>query len=613
MCGIVGFIGCKPAAPLLLEGLAKLEYRGYDSAGIALVQDGQIAIHKAKGRLSVLSSMIDGGKGLDATVGIGHTRWATHGKPSDENSHPHRSASGRFAVVHNGIIENYAALKRELENEGIEFLSETDTEVIAHLIERNYTGDFLSAVRAAIARLEGSYALGVLCADRSASGEEELIAVRNASPLIVGLSDTGNFIASDIPAVLAHTRRIIPLSDHEIIRLTRDRAEVFDQAGHPVEKKERTVEWDVTSAEKGGYDHFMIKEIMEQPQALSATISPRIDGDGGIVLDGIHLTAAQLKKINRIFIVACGSAYHAGVVGKYVVEKLTRIPVEVDLASEFRYRDPIVDERSLVIIVSQSGETADTLAALREAKRRGARVLSIVNVVGSTIAGESDDVLYTWAGPEISVATTKAYSTQLTMLYLIAFYIARKRNRIDDRDQRRLLSALIRLPDMVAGILRQSGELKQLAQRYAYLEHAYFIGRNLDYAVALEASLKLKEISYIHSEAYAAGELKHGTISLIEEGTFVVALACCDKLIEKTMSNIKEVKARGAEVLMVTTDDNRSVLPEADHVIYIPKTNDLLMPSLEVVPMQLLGYYIALARGCDIDKPRNLAKSVTVE
>ena len=609
MCGIGGFIGRKPAAPLLLEGLAKLEYRGYDSAGIALVSEAGIEIHKAKGRLQILSDMIGGGEGMEAAVGIGHTRWATHGKPSDENSHPHRSASGRFAVVHNGIIENYAALKKQLMEEGVQFLSETDTEVVAHLIEKNYHGDFLAAVRAAIALLEGSYALGVLCSEHP----EEMIAVRNASPLIVGLSPEGNFIASDIPALLAHTRRILQLAEHEVVRLTVDGAEVFDRAGNPVEKKEMIVDWDVSSAEKGGYAHFMIKEIMEQPQALSATISPRIDASGGIVLDGISLTEEELRRFNRLYIVACGSAYHAGVVGKYVLEKLARIPVEVDLASEFRYRDPIVDERTLVVIISQSGETADTLAALREAKRRGARVLSVVNVVGSSIAAESDDVLYTWAGPEISVATTKAYSTQLTMLYILAFYIAHKLGHIDDRSLRRLLSALIRLPDMVAGILRQAPELAQLAQRYAYLEHAYFIGRNLDYAVALEASLKLKEISYIHSEAYAAGELKHGTISLIEEGTFVVALACCDKLFEKTMSNIKEVKARGAEVLMITTDDNRDDLPDVDHVIYIPKTNDLLMPSLEVVPMQLLGYYIALARKCDIDKPRNLAKSVTVE
>ena len=629
MCGIVGYIGESSATPLLLEGLAKLEYRGYDSAGIALAGDPSaikkaaceklkteadsckscIEIYKAKGRLSVLSERINGGRDFTATAGIGHTRWATHGRPSDENSHPHRSASGLFAVVHNGIIENYAALKAKLIGDGVKFLSETDTEVIAHLLEKNYTGDFLGAVRAAISQLQGSYALGILCADHP----DEIVAVRNSSPLIIGLADDGNYIASDIPAILAHTRRVIQLSDNEIVRLKRDSAEVFDLSGFPLNKKEILVDWDVTSAERGGYDHFMIKEIMEQPQALSATISPRIDANGGIVLDGINLTAKQLREFHRIYIVACGSAYHTSVVGKYVIEKLTRIPVEVDVASEFRYRDPLVDKNTLVIIISQSGETADTLAALREAKQRGARVLSIVNVVGSSIAAESDDVLYTWAGPEISVATTKAYSTQLTMLYLIAFYIAHKLEKIDDRDLRRLLCALNRLPDMVAGILRQASEIRLLAQRYAYLEHAYFIGRNLDYAIALEASLKLKEISYIHSEAYAAGELKHGTISLIEEGTFVVALACCDKLFEKTMSNIKEVKARGAEVLVVTTDDRRDVISEVDHIIYIPKTNDLLMPSLEVVPMQLLGYYIALARKCDIDKPRNLAKSVTVE
>ena len=609
MCGIVGYVGEFPAAPLLLEGLAKLEYRGYDSAGVALAGTDGIAVYKSKGRLQVLSDSIGEGRELPQTTGIGHTRWATHGKPSDENAHPHRSEDGMFAVVHNGIIENYAALKRELEADGVTFVSETDTEVIAHLIRRCYNGDFPAAVRAAVSRLEGSYALGVLCAEHP----DQLIAVRRSSPLIVGLSEEGNFIASDIPAILTHTRRVVQLGDGEFALLRRAGATFLDESGQPTEKAERVVDWDVASAEKGGYSHFMIKEIMEQPVALAATISPRIGGDGGIVLDGIHLTARQLRGISRLFIIACGSAYHAGMVGKYVLEKLTRIPVEVDLASEFRYRDPIVDSRSLIIIISQSGETADTLAALREAKKRGARVLSIVNVVGSSIAVESDDVLYTWAGPEISVATTKAYSTQLTMLYLIAIDIAYLLGHIDDRDVRRLLSAMIRLPDLVSGILRQAPQLEQLAQRYAYLDHAYFIGRNLDYAVALEAALKLKEISYIHAEAYAAGELKHGTISLIEEGTFVVALACCEKLIEKTMSNIKEVKARGAEVLVVTTDDNRDVLPEVDHVIYIPKTNDLLMPSLEVVPMQLLGYYIALARNCDIDKPRNLAKSVTVE
>ena len=609
MCGIVGFVGQKPAAPLLLDGLAKLEYRGYDSAGIALSGTSGIEIAKYKGRLSILREKIHDGEGLPESTGIGHTRWATHGKPSDENSHPHRSQNGLFAVVHNGIIENYVRLKQELLNEGYTFVSETDTEVVAHLLEKYYNGDFFAAVRAAVDRLEGSYALGILCADHP----EELIAVRNASPLIVGLADIGNFIASDIPAILPYTRRILQLADHEMARLTKSFVQVYDAQGAPIDKPEIVVDWDVASAEKGGYDHFMIKEIMEQPTALHATISPRIDESGGIALDGIQLTADQLRQINRIFIVACGSAYHAGVVGKYVLEKLTRIPVEADLASEFRYRDPIVDDRSLVIIISQSGETADTLAALREAKKRGARVLSIVNVVGSSIASESDDVLYTWAGPEISVATTKAYSTQLTMLYLLAFDIARKLERIDELEERRLISALSRLPETVEEILRQAPTVQRLAQRYAYLEHAYFIGRNLDYAVALEASLKLKEISYIHSEAYAAGELKHGTISLIEEGTFVVALACCEKLVDKTMSNVKEVKARGAEVLLVTTEDAAHLLPEVDHVLIIPKTDPLLTASLEVIPLQLLGYYIALARNCDIDKPRNLAKSVTVE
>ena len=609
MCGIVGYIGKKPAAPLLLEGLEKLEYRGYDSAGIAVCDADGIVIEKNLGRLRVLADRIHDGKDLPQTLGIGHTRWATHGKPSDINSHPHRSASGKFAVVHNGIIENYLALTAELKADGVEFVSETDTEVVAQLLDKYYTGDFFDAVKKTVARLEGSYALGILCADHP----HHLIAVRNASPLIIGLAEDGNFIASDIPAVLAHTRRVVHLLDHDMAVLSGSRVNVYDKDGNPVHREPFTVDWDVASAEKGGYPHFMIKEIMEQPSALRATISPRIDDDGNVVLDGIHLTAAQLKNFHRIHIIACGSAYHVGIVGKYVIESMTRIPVEVDLASEFRYRDPIVDEHSLVIIISQSGETADTLAALREAKKRGARVLSVVNVVGSSIANESDDVLYTWAGPEIAVATTKAYSTQLTMIYLIGIYIAHAIGRLDDAAMHTMVKEIEKLPDTLEEILKCAPMLKQLAERYVYLEHAYFIGRNLDYAVAMEASLKLKEISYIHSEAYAAGELKHGTISLIEEGTFVVGLACCDRLLDKTLSNIKEVKARGAEVLLVTTDANKSMVPEADHVIYIPETHELFMPSLEVVPMQMLGYYIALARNCDIDKPRNLAKSVTVE
>ena len=609
MCGIVGYIGKKPAAPLLLEGLEKLEYRGYDSAGIALMDQGHLDVYKYKGRLHVLAERLEGGKNLPSTRGIGHTRWATHGRPSDRNSHPHCSAHGTFAVVHNGIIENYAALKAELMEQGVSFASETDTEVIAQLLEQYYTGDFKQAVLQTVARLEGSYALGILCVDEP----DTLFAVRNASPLIVGLCEDGHFIASDIPAVLSHTRRVIQLADQEMACLTADSVTVMDVAGQPVEKEELYVNWDVAAAEKGGHRHFMIKEILEQPAALAATLSPRLDERNHIVLDGITLSAEQIRNIRRIHIVACGSAYHTGVVGKYVIERLCRIPVEAMVASEYRYCDPIVDKQTLVIIVSQSGETADTLAALREAKKRGARVLSIVNVVGSTIAAESDDVLYTWAGPEISVATTKAYSTQLVMLYLIAFYMAHKLELLTDEELASYVQKLKELPALVEEILKQAPAIELLAQRYAYLDHAYFIGRNLDYAVCMEASLKLKEISYIHSEAYAAGELKHGTISLIEEGTFVIALACCRELVDKTMSNVKEVKARGAEVLMLTTEEITHVLPEIDHVLTIPRVDDLLMPSLEVVPMQLLGYYIALARKCDIDKPRNLAKSVTVE
>ena len=612
MCGIVGFVGRKQAAPILLAGLEHLEYRGYDSAGVAMIDNGSLDVYKTKGRLQILSDMIGGGKILPGTIGIGHTRWATHGKPSDDNSHPHKSSSGRFAIVHNGIIENYGPLKAELEKKGVAFASETDTEVVAQLLDAYYDGDTFSTLVKVIETIEGSFALGILNRDNP----HEIYAVRRSSPLIVGLSEDGNFIASDIPAVLPFTRTIYHLNDNEIVRLTEDTVEIFDTARRPIVREKEKVDWDVSAAEKGGYPHFMIKEIMEQPEALSKTIAPRITHDGSITLDGVQLTKEQLAALTHIHIVACGSAYHVGVVGKYVIEELTRIPVTADLASEFRYQNPIVDAHTLVIIISQSGETADTLAALREAKQRGATVLSIVNVVGSSIANESDNVLYTWAGPEISVATTKAYSTQLAMIYLIALYIAGQTGKISKEAFSSLLTKISALPEQVASILKLAPQLEQLAQRYAYLEHAYFLGRNLDYAVAMEASLKLKEISYIHSEAYAAGELKHGTISLIEEGTFVVALACCERLIPKTLSNIKEVKARGAEVLLVTVENCQLAdeqADEVDHMIRIPQTNELLMPSLEVIPCQLLGYYIAKARDCDIDKPRNLAKSVTVE
>ena len=611
MCGIVGFTGLKPAAPILLDGLKRLEYRGYDSAGIAVFKDNHITVKKAQGRLDTLCKLIDDGKGFDSTIGIGHTRWATHGKPSDVNAHPHISNDGNFAVVHNGIIENYATLKDELIKKGYVFSSETDTEVIAHLLQDNYDGDMLSTVSKTIAMLQGSYALGII-------GKYEpdvMYAVRFASPLIVGTSDCGNMIASDIPAILPGTRNIIYLNDDEIVRLTKEKVEIFDNELNPVEKPIKTIEWDISAAEKGGYDHFMIKEIMEQPKALRDTIAPRVK-DGDIVLDDVELKKEMLEKISRICIVACGSAYHVGVVAKYAIEKLVRIPTEAVVASEFRYSDPLVDENTLVIIISQSGETADTLEALKLAKRKGSPIISIVNVVGSSIANESQNVIYTWAGPEISVATTKAYSTQLTVMYLLILYIGKKLGRIDKATFDSYLDEIQKLPDKVEQILKQSAEIEKLAQRYAYLEHAYFIGRNIDYAVSLEASLKLKETSYIHSDAYPAGELKHGPISLIEDDTLVVALACNERLMPKTLSNVKEVKARGAEVLMVTNDNmlNADIKNSGlNKIITIPSTFELLTATLEVIPMQLLGYYIAKARDCDVDKPRNLAKSVTVE
>jgi len=609
MCGIVGYSGRKPAAPLLLEGLAKLEYRGYDSAGVALLDEDGLFIYKNKGRLQVLADRLDGGEGYSQKVGIGHTRWATHGGPSDENAHPHQSRNGRFAVVHNGIIENYLELKQELEADGVVFTSETDTEVVAQLLERCYQGDLHRAVRDTVAHLEGSYALGILCTDVPGV----VYGVRKASPLIVGLGDDENFLASDIPAVLGHTRRILPLEDDDLVRLTPEGVQIWDGTGQPVDRPQRHIDWDVAAAEKGGYAHFMLKEIMEQPEALAATIEARVNEERAIVLDGVCVTPETMQGIRNLAIVACGSAYHAGVVGKYFLEKILGLPVEVDLASEFRYREPLVDSHTLTIIISQSGETADTLAALREAKARGARVLSIVNVVGSSIAMESDEVLYTWAGPEISVATTKGYTTQVSMLYLIGLSMATALGRLTREDAAALLEQVRRLPEQVREGLENPGYLHSLARHCVGLEHAYFIGRHTDYAVALEASLKLKEISYIHSEAYAAGELKHGTISLIEEGSFVVALACQQQLREKTRSNIKEVKARGARVLVVTTADSTVAFPEADWVLTVPAAHPLFQAIPEMVPLQLLSYYIALERGCDIDKPRNLAKSVTVE
>ena len=609
MCGIVGYVGKKQAAPILLEGLSKLEYRGYDSSGIAVIDDNKINMTKAKGRLSILAEKTDNGKNLHGTIGIGHTRWATHGEPSDVNSHPHLSMSGRFAVVHNGIIENYISLKKKLIDKGFEFVSDTDTEVIAHLFEYYYKGDILDAMIKVIEHIEGSYALGVLCSEYP----DQFIAVRKSSPMIVGLGKDENFIASDVTAILKHTKDVYYLEDNEIVILKEGGVTVYNMDKEEVPKDVFTVDWDVSAAEKGGYEHFMMKEMEEQPKALRDTISPRIK-DGRIVLDDISLTAEDIKKIHKIFIVACGSAYHVGFVGKYIIEKMCRIPVEVQVASEFRYCDPLVSKDDLVIVISQSGETADTLAGLKEAKNHGARILSIVNVVGSAIANASDDVIYTWAGPEIAVATTKAYSTQLAVMYLISLYMADKLGMVTSGEYAKYLKSIEELPEKVKSILKNKDNIQYLASLFYNSHSIFFLGRNLDYAVSLEGSLKLKEISYIHSEAYAAGELKHGTISLIEEGTLVVALATVNDLFDKTISNIKEVKARGAVVMGLTTqehfDDMASV---CDHVVIVPDSEEFTLPSLAVVPLQLFGYYVASLKGCDIDKPRNLAKSVTVE
>lgn len=609
MCGIVGYIGKKPAAPLLLEGLSKLEYRGYDSAGVALLGADGLSVEKHRGRLSVLAEYMQNGVGYTQTVGIGHTRWATHGKPSDENAHPHVSQRRKFALVHNGIIENERELREELVRQGVVFTSETDSEVVVQLMERLYRGNFMAAVQATVVRLKGSFALGILCADFP----DEMIAVRCASPLIVGLAAEGSFIASDIPAVLAHTRRVLPLADHELVRLTAAAVQVFDARGNRVEKPVQQVEWNVEEAEKGGYAHFMLKEIMEQPRAIAAALAGRIDERGTVSLPELDFPRAWLERLERLVVVACGSAYHAGMAGRYFLEKTVELPVEVELASEFRYREPLVNERTLVIVISQSGETADSLAALREAKARGTRVLSIVNVVGSSIAAESDGVLYTHAGPEIAVATTKGYTTQVCLLYLLGMDLAGRLGRRTAAERAQMTAELQKLPALVEKGLKLEAAVREQARVWVSLEHAYFIGRHVDYAVALEASLKLKEISYIHSEAYAAGELKHGTISLVEEGTFVVALACQSRLLEKTRANIREVKARGAWVLVVTDESHADAFPDADGVLAVPDAPERFAAVSEIVPLQLLSYYIALYRGCDVDKPRNLAKSVTVE
>ncbi len=608
MCGIVGYVGEKQAAPILLEGLAKLEYRGYDSAGIAVCNNGKISMTKAKGRLAVLSEKTAGGKSVLGNVGIGHTRWATHGEPSDMNSHPHLSQSGKFAVVHNGIIENYLELRAYLEGKGFKFLSETDTEVIAHLIEYYYKGDILETIIKLIGKLKGSYALGILCDECP----DSFIAVRKDSPLIVGLGEGENFIASDVPAILSRTRKVYYLNDNEIVVVKKDDVKIYDLDKEEIHKEVSEVKWDIAAAEKGGYEHFMIKEIMEQPEAVRKTVAPRIQ-NGRVVFEELSLSEEYIKNINKIYVVACGSAYHVGVVGKYIFEKLTRIPVEVAIASEFRYCQPILDDKTLVIVISQSGETADTIAAMREVQKQGVKALAIVNVVGSSIAREADEVIYTWAGPEIAVATTKAYSTQLNIMCLAAMYFADILGRISEDEYKSMLEGLLALPEKIEKILENKDKIQHCASLYYNSKSVFFIGRSLDYAVALEGSLKLKEISYIHSEAYAAGELKHGTIALIEPGTLVVALCTVEELFEKMLSNIKEVKARGAVVLAIAIEGHTEIEKEADHVIYIPKNDKNILPSELVVPLQMFSYYVSSLKGLDIDKPRNLAKSVTVE
>ena len=608
MCGIVGYVGKSQAAPILLDGLAKLEYRGYDSAGIAVYDGEQLVGKKAMGRLKVLSEMTHDGASMPGYVGIGHTRWATHGAPTDNNAHPHFNEDETIAVVHNGIIENYLKLKKKLLDKGYQFQSDTDTEVVAHLLDYYYKGDPLEAITKVMHRVDGSYALGIIFADQP----QYVYAVRKDSPLIVGKGKDGNLIASDVPAVLKYTRDVCFIENQEIARLSEQEIDFFNVDGDPIEKEYKTIEWDVHAAEKGGYEHFMLKEMYEQPKTVRDTLSPRLK-DNQIEIEELGLTDEEIRAISRIRIVACGSAYHTGVTAKYVYEGMARIPVEVDLASEFRYRNPILEEKELVIIISQSGETADSLAALREAKARGNMTLGIVNVVGSSIAREADKVMYTWAGPEIAVATTKAYSAQLIAHYLLALKFSTVRGTITEEELAGYITDLKRLPEQIELLLNNKERIQRFANRYVTAKDVFFIGRGIDYAISLEGSLKLKEISYIHSEAYAAGELKHGTISLIEDGTLVSAVVTQEELYKKTISNIVEVRTRGAFVLAVTNEGNTEIEKAADYVIYIPQTNKYFTNSLAIIPLQLFGYYVAVGKGCDVDKPRNLAKSVTVE
>ena len=608
MCGIVGYLGKRQATEVLIDGLSKLEYRGYDSAGVAVNTGNELAIRKFKGRLAILAEDLQKNP-IDGHLGIGHTRWATHGEPSDVNSHPHFNMDRTIAVVHNGIIENYLELRAELEAEGVKFLSQTDTEIAAHMVSKYYEGNLLDAVYKATARFRGAYALGVVCADNA----NELVAVRKDSPLVVGLGEDENMIASDIPAILKYTRNVYFLENGEFVHIVGDKVTVLNENKEVVEKEVSEITWDVEAASKGGFDSFMAKEIYEQPKGVEDTLMRRLDENGRIKLDDIKITKEDLDRINKVYIVACGTAYHAGLVGKYAIEKFAKIPVIADIASEFRYSDPFVDENTLIIIVSQSGETADTLAALRDAKAKGARVLSITNVVGSSIARESDDIFYTWAGPEIAVASTKAYTTQLMAFYMIALNLAMTKGSITEEEYFKMIDILKEMPSKVEKVLEGDKFVEEIAAEIKDKNDIFYLGRGLDYALAMEGSLKIKEISYMHAEAFAAGELKHGTIALIEEGTPVIAIATQEQLFEKMVSNMQEVKARGAKVIAIVEEYNKEVEKSADRVIYIPEVEDMFASITSVVPMQLLSYHVAKMRGCDIDKPRNLAKSVTVE
>ena len=609
MCGIVGYIGDKQAAPILLQGLKKLEYRGYDSAGVTLYRDGALFQGKTKGRIADLEGRLTDAD-LTGVVGIGHTRWATHGEPSDVNAHPHSNGSGTISLVHNGIIENYMELRQWLKGQGATFLSQTDTETVVHLVDHFYEGDLLQAVQQAVKKIVGSYALAVVCS----AEPDVLVAARKDSPLVLGIGKGENYIASDIPAILEFTRDIYLLEEKETAKVTRAGITIYDAGDQPVSREIFHVDWDVDAAEKGGYPHFMLKEIHEEPKALRDTLYPRLSEDGNNMdLAELGLTEETIRCIKKIMIVACGSASHAGYVGRHVIEEITRIPCEVDIGSEFRYRDPIIEAGTYVIVISQSGETADTIAAIREAHGKGARVAAIVNVVGSTISREADDVFYTWAGPEIAVATTKGYTTQVLAFYMIALQMGLVRGTIGEQDYLYYLDALKQVPDHVQIMIERAEEVSEYAKMYKDAKDVFYIGRGLDHALSMEGSLKLKEVSYVHSEAYAAGELKHGTIALIEKGTLVVALATQETLYEKTLSNIKEVKARGARVMALVMEGHPDIAEEADHVIEIPRNLSLMAPIAAIIPLQLLGYYIAVEKGCDVDKPRNLAKSVTVE